>query len=72
MSITTCRAVKTNQVDIQRKIKTIPIKTPTTHLKMIICWGLLDGGFDRKDIGSTFIGILSSPLSWMISANVTP
>jgi hypothetical protein len=71
-SITTCRAVKTNQVEIERKIKTIPMRTPITHLKMIIGFGLLYGGLDRKDIGSIFIGVISSRLSWIMSTNVTP
>jgi hypothetical protein len=55
--------MKTNQVEIQRKIRTTPIRTPTTHLKILKGFGLLDGGFDRKDMGSIFVGM---------SANVTP
>ena len=63
MFITIWRAVKRNQIDKQRKARMIPVRMPTVHLKMIVGFGFLDGGLDRKDMGSIFIGM---------SANVTP
>jgi hypothetical protein len=63
MSITTCRAVKINQVEIQSTMRTTPMRTAILHLKILNSLGLLDGGLDRKDIGSIFTGM---------SVNVTP
>jgi hypothetical protein len=40
-----------------------PMRTATLHLKILNGFGLLDGGLDRKDMGSIFTGL---------SVNVTP
>jgi hypothetical protein len=40
-----------------------PMRTATLHLKILNGFGLLDGGLDRKDMGSIFTGM---------SVNVTP
>ena len=58
--ITTCLAVKTNHVEIPRKIRTPPIRKPTTHLTPISGFSFPAGGLERKGIGSIFIGAFFS------------
>jgi hypothetical protein len=56
MVITTWRAVKTNHAETPNKIRTTPKKTPANHFKMLNGFTLGEGGLERKEMGSIFIG----------------